>query len=178
MSIASIPSHPSIPSPGSPSAAPLPSWAGPLASPYPALPCLFACVPSTDGRGTVPAQLSTAQHSTAQQKRKGRTGDREARAEIRQGVGGRGKSDVPFWPEYQSLSPSHRACTLRFALAQRAQLWHSALSLKVYYKTRTAPFPHSKRPPFLTSPRPKLLILSLVLYNNRALLPSCPFPIS
>lgn len=74
----------------------------------------------------------------------------------------------------RSISHSH----LRTGLALCALLWHSALSLKVYYKTWTAPFPHSKRPPFLTSPDPKLLILSLVLYNNRALLPSCPFLIS
>lgn len=58
----------------------------------------------------------------------------------------------------RSISHSH----LRTGLALCALLWHSALSLKVYYKTRTAPFPHSKRPPFLTSPRPKLLILSLL----------------
>lgn len=57
--------------------------------------------------------------------------------------------------------------TLTFAqgFALYALLWHSALSLKVYYKTRTAPFPHSKRPPFLTSPRPKQVINPLSLLS-------------
>lgn len=39
--------------------------------------------------------------------------------------------------------------------------------------------PHSKRPPFLTFPPTQVInTLSLVLYNNRALFCSCPFPIS